>query len=76
MMYMGQKNLAEVTFFHDFRHSNQTSEVSNCSNVLFIFFDFCAYRVLSKTEENTEKKILFKEYTKNKKSVVRYKKKP
>jgi hypothetical protein len=48
-----------VTFFHDFRQSNQTSEVSKCSNVRFIFFDFFSCQVLSKTEDNTEKYFFF-----------------
>jgi hypothetical protein len=50
--------MTHVTCFRDFRHSNQTSEVSKCSKVLFIFFDFYSCRVLSKTEENTEKYFL------------------
>jgi predicted adenine nucleotide alpha hydrolase (AANH) superfamily ATPase len=44
--------------FRDFRHSNQTSEGSMCSNVLFIFvFDFCSCLALSKTEEKILKNI-------------------
>jgi hypothetical protein len=59
-IHMGQNDLTHVTFFRDSRHSNQTSEVSKCCNVLFIFFDFCFFRVLSKTEEITEKYCLIK----------------
>jgi hypothetical protein len=56
-----------MAFFRDFRHSNQTSKVSKCSNVLFIFFDFSSCRVLSKTEENTEKYFLIKQISKEQK---------
>jgi hypothetical protein len=61
--------MAYVTFFRDFRYSNQTSK---CSNVLFIIFYFCSCRLLTKTEDNNEKYFLIKE--KHKKSGVRYKK--
>jgi hypothetical protein len=56
------------SFFCDFRHSNPTSEVSvYYSNVLFVFFDFCSCRVLSKTEENTGKYFLIKKICKEQK---------
>jgi hypothetical protein len=54
-------------FLCDFRHSNQIFDASKCSNVLLIFFDFCSSRVLSKTEENTEKYFLIKEICKEQK---------
>jgi hypothetical protein len=55
-------------FFRDSRHSNQFSEVSKSSNILFIFLDFCSCRVLSKTEENTEKYFLIKKICKEQKN--------
>jgi hypothetical protein len=64
--------LAHVTFFREFRQSNQTSEVSKCSDVLFIFYDFSSCRVISKTEENTENYFLIKEICKEQKSGAHY----
>jgi hypothetical protein len=59
--------MTHVTFFRDFRHSNQTSEVSKGSNVLFIFIYFFTCRVLSKTEKFTEQYFLIKKLCKEQK---------
>jgi hypothetical protein len=75
-IHMAYNNLAYVTFFRDFRYTNQTSKVSKCSNVLFIFFDFSSCQVLSKTEENTEKYFLIKQICKEQKEWRTLQKKP
>jgi hypothetical protein len=80
--WSSKKNIWDKTiwrtlhFFRNFWHSNQTSVVSECSNVLFIFFDFCSCRVLSKTEENTEKYFLIKKICKEQKIWRTLQKKP
>jgi hypothetical protein len=57
-------------------HSNQTSEVFKCDNVLFIFFDFCSCPVLSKTEKITETYFLIKEICKEQKTWRTFQKNP